>query len=286
MVVSETQGGCCRVPVPLGFITFTQEFPAPCRRKGVTRDQKRIYSSASQSPLLVFLATVDNLTSLPTSHTLVLNITQYAQGVSIVAWHLLQKKNKKTQSLCYRLEARGRRKGTGRRKGEVAVCASKFRIHSNVKMLSTYSILTLLFVSLLSSTSSLSWSSSPLKTSAGQHSASQIPYSTLCKTKSSKLSTKATKTTTSLQAIGDSSLLSESTSSFLVAMGDYAAEIEKNVVGEEVYGPIFKAGLFLFLSGLISAFVSAFIISKVRRSRHPAATNDLLVFVFFLDTVY
>lgn len=44
-------------------------------------------------------------------------------------------------------------------------------------------------------------------------------------------------------------------------MGDYAAEIEKTV-GTEVYTPIFRAGLFLFASGLISAFITAFIISK------------------------
>jgi hypothetical protein len=50
-------------------------------------------------------------------------------------------------------------------------------------------------------------------------------------------------------------------SSTLIAVGDYATEIE-NAVGTEIYTPIFKAGLFLFLSGLISAFIAAFIISK------------------------
>lgn len=45
-------------------------------------------------------------------------------------------------------------------------------------------------------------------------------------------------------------------------MGDYAAEIEKASVGEEVYAPIFRAGIFLFLSGLVSAAAAAFIISK------------------------
>jgi hypothetical protein len=35
----------------------------------------------------------------------------------------------------------------------------------------------------------------------------------------------------------------------LVAVGDYASEIEKGV-GSEIYGPIFKAGLFIFASGL------------------------------------
>lgn len=42
---------------------------------------------------------------------------------------------------------------------------------------------------------------------------------------------------------------------------DYATEIE-NAVGEEVYGPIFKAGIFIFASGLFSAGVTAFIVSN------------------------
>jgi hypothetical protein len=46
----------------------------------------------------------------------------------------------------------------------------------------------------------------------------------------------------------------------LIAMGDYASEIEK-AVGTEVYGPIFQAGLFLFLSGVISATIAGFIIN-------------------------
>ena len=50
-------------------------------------------------------------------------------------------------------------------------------------------------------------------------------------------------------------------STVLIAVGDYAAEIEKTV-GTEVYTPIFRAGLFLFISGLISAFIAAFIITK------------------------
>jgi hypothetical protein len=50
-------------------------------------------------------------------------------------------------------------------------------------------------------------------------------------------------------------------SSILIGVGDYAAEIEK-AVGTEVYTPIFKAGIFLFLSGIISSFIAAFIISK------------------------
>jgi hypothetical protein len=49
--------------------------------------------------------------------------------------------------------------------------------------------------------------------------------------------------------------------SALVAMGDYAAEIEKGV-GEEIYAPIFKSGLVLFGSGLISAFMAVIIIVK------------------------
>ena len=52
-------------------------------------------------------------------------------------------------------------------------------------------------------------------------------------------------------------------SSQLVAVGgaDYASEIE-NAVGEEIYGPIFKAGVFLFVSGVVAAFGVAFIVSK------------------------
>jgi len=42
---------------------------------------------------------------------------------------------------------------------------------------------------------------------------------------------------------------------------DYSAEIE-NAVGTEVYTPIFKAGLTLFASGILTAFAAAFIISK------------------------
>eukprot|EP01038_Epipyxis_sp_PR26KG_P011548 gene11548-15467_t len=48
---------------------------------------------------------------------------------------------------------------------------------------------------------------------------------------------------------------------FLSATADYAAEIEM-AVGEEVYSPIFKAGLFLFVSGIISTVIAGFIISK------------------------
>ena len=44
-------------------------------------------------------------------------------------------------------------------------------------------------------------------------------------------------------------------------MADYASEIE-NAVGIEIYGPIFKAGLFLFVSGVFSAAVVSAIVSK------------------------
>lgn len=50
-------------------------------------------------------------------------------------------------------------------------------------------------------------------------------------------------------------------SSALLSVGDYAAEIE-GAVGSEIYGPIFKAGLFIFVSGLVSAVIAAFLISK------------------------
>ena len=50
--------------------------------------------------------------------------------------------------------------------------------------------------------------------------------------------------------------------SLLLTVGDYAAEIEKATVGEEVYLPIFRAGLLLFLSGVISAFIAAAIVTK------------------------
>ena len=55
---------------------------------------------------------------------------------------------------------------------------------------------------------------------------------------------------------------SSTSSSIIVAVGDYAAEIEAATVGTEVYTPIFQAGLFIFLSGFISAIIAAFIISK------------------------
>jgi hypothetical protein len=53
---------------------------------------------------------------------------------------------------------------------------------------------------------------------------------------------------------------SDITSVLLSVNADYASEIE-NAVGEEVYGPIFKAGIFIFASGLVSAAIVAFIVS-------------------------
>lgn len=48
----------------------------------------------------------------------------------------------------------------------------------------------------------------------------------------------------------------------LVAIGaDYASEIEQ-ATGTEIYGPIFKAGLFIFGSGFISAFIAGFIVNQ------------------------
>ena len=44
-------------------------------------------------------------------------------------------------------------------------------------------------------------------------------------------------------------------------VGDYASEIT-NAVGSEIYGPIFKAGLFLIVSGIFSAGIVSTIISK------------------------
>ena len=51
-------------------------------------------------------------------------------------------------------------------------------------------------------------------------------------------------------------------SSQLIAVAaDYAAEIE-NAVGVEIYEPIFKAGIFIFFSGVVSSLIVAFIVSK------------------------
>lgn len=45
------------------------------------------------------------------------------------------------------------------------------------------------------------------------------------------------------------------------ASADYASEIEGSV-GSEIYGPIFKAGLFIFVSGFVSAFAVAAIVTQ------------------------
>lgn len=57
------------------------------------------------------------------------------------------------------------------------------------------------------------------------------------------------------------SVLDGASSALIAAGADYASEIE-NAVGEEIYGPIFQAGIFLFLSGIVAAFGVAFIVSK------------------------
>lgn len=53
----------------------------------------------------------------------------------------------------------------------------------------------------------------------------------------------------------------DQTSLLVSAVLDYSAEIESSV-GTEVYTPIFQAGLSLFASGILAAFMAAFIISK------------------------
>ena len=58
-----------------------------------------------------------------------------------------------------------------------------------------------------------------------------------------------------------SGVLDHVSSQIVAAGADYASEIE-NAVGEEIYGPIFKAGIFLFASGIVAAFGVAFIVSK------------------------
>lgn len=70
----------------------------------------------------------------------------------------------------------------------------------------------------------------------------------------------ATVSTTSLYS-SNSNWIDHIDSQLLLAVGDYATEIE-NSVGSEIYSPIFKAGLFIFVSGLVSAFLAAFIVSK------------------------
>jgi hypothetical protein len=48
---------------------------------------------------------------------------------------------------------------------------------------------------------------------------------------------------------------------FISIAADYSAEIEK-AVGTEIYSPIFKAGLFIFVSGIVSSFIAAYIVSS------------------------
>lgn len=50
-------------------------------------------------------------------------------------------------------------------------------------------------------------------------------------------------------------------SSYLAVAADYAAEVQETV-GEEVYVPIFRAGLLLTLSGFAASFVAAFLITR------------------------
>lgn len=50
----------------------------------------------------------------------------------------------------------------------------------------------------------------------------------------------------------------------LIAVGDYASEVEKatSAGGEDLTQRIFQAGLFLFLSGIVSAFITAALVSR------------------------
>ena len=48
----------------------------------------------------------------------------------------------------------------------------------------------------------------------------------------------------------------------LKVSADFATEIVESTVTDEIYGPIFKAGLFLFLSGIVSTIIAASIVSK------------------------
>lgn len=56
-------------------------------------------------------------------------------------------------------------------------------------------------------------------------------------------------------------ILSSRQSFTILNVGDYAAEIE-NAAGSDITGPIFQAGFFLFVSGIFSSAIVAFIISK------------------------
>jgi len=48
----------------------------------------------------------------------------------------------------------------------------------------------------------------------------------------------------------------------LKVSADFATEIVESTVTDDIYGPIFKAGLFLFLSGIVSTIIAASIVSK------------------------
>jgi len=50
-------------------------------------------------------------------------------------------------------------------------------------------------------------------------------------------------------------------STSFVTVGDFSQEIE-SAVGSEIYGPIFRAGLFLFVSGMVSAFIAGLIVNS------------------------
>eukprot|EP01041_Mallomonas_annulata_P000895 gene895-1732_t len=58
---------------------------------------------------------------------------------------------------------------------------------------------------------------------------------------------------TALQFSGDATTA-------LIAVGDFAAEIEGSV-GTEIYAPIFRAGLFIVFSGFISAIIAGVLVN-------------------------
>ena len=88
-------------------------------------------------------------------------------------------------------------------------------------------------------------------------------YKRLVSQSAPSLSVKVAAVGTGFESVHDilTTTTSTYTSQLIAVQADYTAEIEM-AVGTEVYGPIFKAGLFLFASGLVSAFVAAFIVSK------------------------
>jgi hypothetical protein len=49
--------------------------------------------------------------------------------------------------------------------------------------------------------------------------------------------------------------------SFFISVGEYAAAIEQTT-GTEIYGPIMRAGIFIFISSFVLAFLAAFIVLK------------------------